>query len=65
MTLEVSKDGGHSWGSEKTRSMGKIGEYRKRVIWRRLGRAYDFVFRLRTTDPVKTTIVGAWVDVAG
>ena len=63
--LQVSKDGGHSWGVEKPSSIGKIGEYTKRCIWRRLGRGYDWLFRLRTSDPVKTVFIGAYVDTAG
>lgn len=60
--LQISRDGGHSWGAEKWASIGKIGEYTKRIIFRRLGRAYDWLFKLRTSDPVKTIFVGAWVD---
>jgi len=62
MMLQISKDGGHSWGNEKTTKMGKIGEYMKRIIYRRLGRGYDWLFRLRCSEPVKTVFVGAWVD---
>lgn len=65
MVMQVSRDGGNSWGNEKFASMGKIGEYKKRLIWRRLGRSYDWAFRFRCSDPVKTVIIGAWVDAAG
>lgn len=60
--LQISRDNGHTWGNEIWRSMGKIGEYLRRVIWRRLGRGYDFVFKIRGTDPVKTVIAGAALD---
>lgn len=59
--LQVSRDNGHTWGNELWRSMGKIGEYRTRVIWRRLGRGYDFVFKIRMTDPVKFVLAAAAV----
>lgn len=62
ITLEISRDGGHTWGHEKQCSIGRIGEYGKRAIFRRLGRGYDWVFRLRITDPVKRTLIGAWVN---
>jgi len=65
MMLERSKDGGHSYGNEHWASMGKIGEYNRRVIYRRLGRAYDWVFKFRCSEPVKVVIVGAWVAAAG
>jgi hypothetical protein len=58
--LQVSKDGGHTWGNEIWVPFGKIGEYRRRAVWRRLGRSRDWVFKFRVTDPVKTVFVAAW-----
>ncbi len=58
--LEVSKDGGNTWINCGTAGMGKMGEYRKRLLWRRLGSSRNtFTFRLTITDPVKTYILGA------
>ena len=60
--LRFSDDGGHTWSNEHWKSMGKIGEYYKRVIWRRLGmtvKLRDRVYELSGTDPVKITIMGA------
>ena len=51
-----------TWGEEKWAGFGKIGEFLKRVIWRRLGRAYDWTFRFMVTDPVKVAIFGAWIE---
>lgn len=62
ISLSISKDGGHTWGNEKTASIGKMGEYGKRAMFRRLGRGYDWTFKLRITDPVKRTLIGAWVN---
>ena len=43
---------------ELTKSMGKIGEYTKRQIWKRLGRVARFeMFRFVMTDPVKPVII--------
>src|SRR5690606_4601339 len=50
--LQISNDGGRSWGSEKWRSAGKLGEYKKRVIWNRLGTSRNRIFRIKCTDPV-------------
>lgn len=61
--LQVSRDGGHTWGNEIWRSLGALGDYARRVVWNRLGRARDFVFRFRVTDPVKVTLIGASVEV--
>lgn len=61
--MQISKDGGHTWGPERWRSMGKIGEYKARARWLRCGSARDFVFKLRISDPVKRVILGAYITV--
>lgn len=57
--LQISKDNGKSWGTELWQSLGKIGETRKRVVWRRLGQGRDWTFKLRVTDDVDFVIAGA------
>jgi hypothetical protein len=60
--LRWSDDGGHTWSNEHWRSMGKIGEYGYRTIWRRLGmteKIRDRVYEVSGTDPVKIAIMGA------
>jgi hypothetical protein len=61
--LQWSTDGGYSWSNELWASVGKLGERRTRVMWRRLGRSRDRVFRVTITDPVRVAIVGASVRV--
>jgi hypothetical protein len=66
--LRWSDDGGHIWSNEHWRSMGKIGETGRRVIWRRLGmteRLRDRVYELSGTDPVKIAIMGAELRASG
>lgn len=63
--LQVSRDGGATWGAEKWKSAGRMGAYRHRAKWDRLGSARDMVFRVRGTDPVKTIILGASIDADG
>jgi len=60
--LSISKDGGHTWSSEYTRSMGGPGQYRKRLMWRALGRARDRVFQLRISSPCKRVVLGYLVQ---
>lgn len=62
--LQVSKDGGHTWGNELWRSLGPQGTYRKRVAWNGLGQADDFVFRLMVADPVKVVLLNGALQVA-
>jgi hypothetical protein len=60
--LRWSDDGGHTWGNEHWAQIGKIGEYYRRVFWRRMGmtlKLRDRVYELSGTDPVKISIMGA------
>lgn len=60
--LQVSKDGGYTWGNELWRDVGKKGKYNTRVIWRRLGIGRDIVFRVRISDPVFVQINEAYLN---
>lgn len=57
--LQCSKDGGYTWGNEHWVSAGTIGGYRTRAIFRQLGQARDWVFRVVITDPVRAQLLGA------
>ena len=60
--LRWSDDGGHTWSNEHWRSMGAIGAYGHRTIWRRLGmttKIRDRVYEVSGTDPVPIAIMGA------
>jgi len=59
--LSLSKDGGHSFGSQRFAPMGKKGEYTRRCIWRSCGSGRDIVPRVTITDPVKRVITEAVV----
>lgn len=61
--LQWSTDGGYSWSNELWTSIGKLGERRTRVRWRRLGRSRDRVFKVTIVEPVPVAIVGASVIV--
>jgi hypothetical protein len=48
--------------------MGSIGEYGRRVFWRRLGmtmKLRDRVYEISGTDPVKIAIMGAELNLSG
>lgn len=60
--LRWSDDGGHTWSREHWSGMGRIGQYYRRVFWRRLGmtlKLRDRVYEVSGTDPVKVAIMGA------
>ena len=60
--LRWSDEGGHTWSNEHWKSMGRIGTYGTRTLWRRLGmtiKLRDRVYEVSGTDPVKIDIMGA------
>jgi hypothetical protein len=66
--LRWSDDGGHTWSNEHWKSMGAIGQYGYRTIWRRLGmtqKLRDRVYEVSGTDPVKIAIMGAELLISG
>lgn len=66
--LRWSDDGGHTWSNEHWASMGKIGQFFYRTIWRRLGmtlKLRDRVYEVSGTDPVKIAVVGAELHMSG
>jgi hypothetical protein len=65
MMLLVSKDGGRTFVEVAWSSIGKVGAYTQRVIWRSLGAAQDWVLRLRVTDPVKRVLTGCSAEIVG
>ena len=60
--MRYSNDGGFTYSNELARSIGKIGEYSKRVRWNALGAAREWLFEFRFTDPIPFTIVDASIS---
>ena len=58
VSLSWSDDGGHTFTPERAVSMGKLGQYLRRCIWRRLGQSRDRVFRVTCREPVKFSLIG-------
>lgn len=61
LTLRTSRDGGKTWGAERTAKLGKIGEYRSRVRWTRCGSARDAVFEFACSDPVPLRLIDCYI----
>jgi hypothetical protein len=57
--LRWSSDGGSTWSNEHWSAIGKVGKYRNRIIWRRLGWARDRIYEVVVTDPINAVIVSA------
>jgi hypothetical protein len=60
--LQMSRDGGKSWGTELWATTGMLGDYKRVVEWRRLGRSRRQTIKVRITDPFKRVILGAYVN---
>jgi hypothetical protein len=56
VTLELSNNGGFTFGPPLMRSLGAIGQWMQKVRWLMLGTAHDRVFRIRCSDPVPFNI---------
>jgi len=66
--LRWSDDGGHTWSNYHSRSLGKIGETGRRVIWHRLGQTQklnDRIYEVSGTDPTRICITGAELSAEG
>jgi hypothetical protein len=63
--LRTSKDA-KTWGSELTASVGRLGDYGRRVVWNRLGSSDKlWVPELTVTDPIPWRISGATIEGTG
>jgi hypothetical protein len=61
--LEISNDGGASFGHEIWMSAGRVGKRLTRVRKNKLGWSRDRVYRISMSDPVKWIITGATEEV--
>lgn len=64
-TLKVSDDGGETFRTLPTRSLGKLGHYRVRVPWWNLGSSRDRVYSVEITDPVPLYVIDTQIMVEG
>lgn len=60
--LRWSDTRGKTWGNAISGSLGREGEYLTSIQFQRLGMARDRVFELSWSAPVKTALLGAWVQ---
>jgi len=61
--LRWSNDGGKTWGNTHQLDAGKAGEYKTRLIARRLGRSRDRVYEISATDAIPFRIIDCYLDV--
>ncbi len=63
--LSYSKDGGHTYSTEVMKSAGEGGQWDIRVIWRRLGQARNWIFRIRTWTTARPVLKGLVAKMYG
>jgi hypothetical protein len=61
--LQWSNDSGHTWSAEHWVSAGRLGRFKHRAIWRRLGRGRNRVWRVVVTDAIAWHLLDAYVQV--
>lgn len=59
--LQWSDDRGSTWSNEHVEDCGFSGEYKTRVIWRRLGRSRYRVYKLVVSDAIPWSLISAYL----
>ena len=62
--LEWSDDDGNTWYDRGWKTIGKKGEYRKRVFWNRLGSSRERIYKISMSDPVEWILSSVELDIA-
>lgn len=63
MTLEYSRDGGYIWSPELARTMGRVGEYLTRAIWRLGVQFYQLQLRLKMPAKAQRFVISHYADI--
>lgn len=63
VSLRWSDTRGQTWSNQLEQSFGKVGEFNTSINWNRLGMSRHRIFELEWTAPVKTSLIGAYVQV--
>jgi len=61
--LEISNDGGYTWGEKQYLNAGKIGKYSTRLKKNRLGQSRERVWRVTYSEPTAFTILNAFAEI--
>jgi hypothetical protein len=63
--LQISRDRGNTWSSERIAGTGLAGQYTTRAVWFRLGRSRYPQFQIVVTDPIPWVIVDGYLEASG
>ena len=57
--LEISRDGGYTYGNTMTRALPRTGDYKWRVLWNGLGMVRNCVLKFSTSSPIDLCLQNA------
>ncbi len=63
--LSVSKNGGHTYGNSIMKNAGEGGDWARRVIWRKLGEARNWIFQTDTWTSKRPVLKGLIAKLYG
>jgi hypothetical protein len=63
ISIRWSDDNGYTWGNYHTTKLGKLGDYGKRVIFNRLGKAQNRVFEVYMDAPVPFRLISGELGI--
>lgn len=58
--IQFSDDGANTWSNIKEAKTGKLADYNKRVVFRRLGRFRERVMKIVYQEPTQLQVLGAY-----
>jgi hypothetical protein len=62
VSMRWSDDGGNTWSTLLTVSLGRVGQYLNKPTFNRLGMGRDRVFEVSTSANAKIAIQGAFIE---
>lgn len=64
VAMTFSRDGGRTWSNEMWRSLGRVGEYLTRAVWRQRVQFRQLQINLKITDACRRFVLGYYADIA-
>jgi hypothetical protein len=61
ISMRVSKDMGRTWSNSYSASIGRVGKYKTKVRFSRIGIAECITFNIRITDPIRSALIGSYL----
>lgn len=63
VVMQFSRNSGRTWSSELQRSLGVVGDFSRRAIWRTGVQFRQLNIRITISDPVRRVAISYWADI--